>query len=88
MTSNQRFTILVVILICSAALAVVTILNDASSVVGAVAGFTGISGTALGYAFGDRNGEKRLAAAIVQTAADGGDTLQQAHDISTPGVTP
>ena len=89
MTSMQRTLVVLTILVVTGALAVSSIIADHGSVTASVASFTGIAGTVLGYAFGDRNGEKRLAAAIVQTAADAGNgdhpELSQAHAVAQPG---
>lgn len=85
MTATGRTAVVLVILVVAGALACATIIADHANTTGAVAGFTGIAGTVLGYAFGDRNGEKRLASAIVQNAAEvGTDALAHATAVAAP----
>lgn len=67
MTSSGRVAIAIVALIVGAALAALgSIQHDGASQTTGAAMMTAV----LGYAFGDRNGEKRLASAITVLAAE------------------
>ncbi len=71
MTALGR-TLIAIALICG--LVVLLVLGKASE-----AGCFGLLGIVAGYVFGDRNGEKRLAAAIVTQQS-----IQPAVDAATP----
>lgn len=61
MTPTGRAIVAVVAILAAAAIAMAD-----HTQIGAVIGFLGV---ATGYVFGDRNGEKRLAAALTELAA-------------------